>query len=85
MPLFERNGFIVRLDEFVWEETCKLLRAWLDRGYNPTPVSVNVSRLHFNEDDFCAKLLALTRKYNLPRNLLELELTESAFLKMKES
>ena len=79
VPLFERNGFIVRLDEFIWEETCKLLRAWLDRGYSPTPVSVNVSRLHFNEDDFCAKLLDLTRKYRLPRHLLELELTESAF------
>lgn len=79
VPLFERNGFIVRLDEFIWEETCKLLRAWLDRGYRPTPVSVNVSRLHFNENDFCAKLLELTRKYRLPRNLLELELTESAF------
>lgn len=79
VPLFERNGFIVRLDEYIWELACKTLRLWLDKGYMPSPVSVNVSRLHFNDGNFCNKLLALTDKYRLPRHLLELELTESAF------
>ena len=60
VPLFERNGFIVRFDEYIWEQTCKMLRLWLDKGYRPTPVSINVSRMHFNDDHFSGKLLALT-------------------------
>lgn len=79
IPLFERNGFIMRLDAYIWEQTCKTLRTWLDRKYDPTPISVNMSRLHFNDDDLPAMLVSLMNKYNLPRHMLELELTESAF------
>ena len=79
IPLFERNGFIMRLDAYIWEQTCKTLRIWLDKKYDPTPISVNMSRLHFNDDDLPAKLVSLMNKYNLPRHMLELELTESAF------
>lgn len=85
VPLFERNGFIVRFDEYIWEQTCKMLRLWLDKGYRPTPVSINVSRMHFNDDHFSGKLLALTDKYHLPRHLLELELTESAFFESEKT
>lgn len=85
MPLFERNGFIIRFDEYIWELTCKMLRHWLDKGYRPTPVSINVSRMHFNDDKFCNKLLRLTDTYNLPRHLLELELTESAFFESEKT
>ena len=85
VPLFERNGFIVRFDEYIWEQTCKMLRLWLDKGYRPTPVSINVSRMHFNDDRFCGKLLTLTDKYRLPRHLLELELTESAFFESERT
>ena len=79
IPLFERNGFIMRLDAYIWEQTCKTLRTWLDKKYDPTPISVNMSRLHFNDDDLPVKLVSLMNKYNLPRHMLELELTESAF------
>ena len=79
IPLFERNGFIMRLDAYIWEQTCKTLRIWLDKNYDPTPISVNMSRLHFNDDDLPTKLVSLMNKYNLPRYMLELELTESAF------
>lgn len=85
VPLFERNGFIIRFDEYIWELTCKMLRHWLDKGYRPTPVSINVSRMHFNDDKFCNKLLRLTDTYNLPRHLLELELTESAFFESEKT
>lgn len=80
IPLFEKNGFIIRLDEYVWEKTCELLRHWLDKGLPVTPVSVNVSRMHIHDTRLCEKLLGLLRKYRLSPDLLELELTESAFL-----
>ena len=79
VPLFERNGFIVRMDEYIWDLTCQNLRMWLDKGYKAMPVSVNVSRLHCNDGTLIDKLVHLTDKYRLPRHLLELELTESAF------
>ena len=79
IPLFERNGFIMRLDAYIWEQTCKTLRTWLDKKYDPTPISVNMSRLHFNDDDLPGRLVSLMNKYNLPRHMLELELTDSAF------
>ncbi len=85
VPLFERSGFIIRFDEYIWELTCKMLRHWMDKGYRPTPVSINVSRIHFNDDKFCNKLLRLTDKYELPRHLLELELTESAFFESEKN
>lgn len=80
IPLFEKNGFIIRLDEYIWEQTCILLRTWLDKGRKVTPVSVNVSRMHIHDTRLCEKLLGLMHKYNLPPRLFELELTESVFL-----
>lgn len=80
IPLFERNGFILRLDEYVWEQGCILLRRWLDEGRNPPPMSVNVSRMHIHDTRLCEKLRNLLQKYDLPLHMLELELTESVFL-----
>ena len=78
IPLFEQNGFILNLDHYVWEQACKTIRKWINWGLTPTPISVNVSRLHLNSDDFIDFLLHLIKKYNIPPQLLELELTESA-------
>ncbi|MEG0377311.1 MAG: GGDEF domain-containing phosphodiesterase, partial [Eubacterium sp.] len=80
IPLFERNGFIIKLDEFVWETTCLLIKKWIDSGNKPVPVSMNVSRVHIFNPRFNEKLLAMVNKYNLPHHLLEVELTESSFI-----
>ncbi|MCR5813931.1 MAG: EAL domain-containing protein [Desulfovibrio sp.] len=80
VPLFETNGFVLKLDTFIWEEACKILRKWLDAGYKAVPISVNVSRLHFKSEDLTQQLLQLLAKYHLPTNLLELEITETTFL-----
>ena len=80
IPLFEKNGFIVRLDEYIWEQACITLRRWIDHGLTPTPISVNMSRMHIHDPRLREKLLDLMRRYELPPHLLELELTESAFL-----
>ena len=79
IPVFEHNGFIFQLDQYIWEETCRLLRRWLDEGKNPPPISVNVSRVDFYSPQLVNILNALVKKYNIPPRLLELELTESAY------
>ena len=80
IPLFERNGFIIKLDEYVWEETCRIIKSWLDRGMEAVPVSVNVSRVQVYNPNFYKKLLHIIRRYDIPKALLEVELTESSFV-----
>lgn len=80
IPLFEKNRFIVKLDEYVWEQVCMMMHDWMQKGYKLVPVSVNVSRLHIYDNAFVAKLSALLEKYGIPRSLIILEFTESVFL-----
>ncbi len=80
IPIFEKNGFILKMDYFVYETVCKKMREWLDRGGKVMPVSVNVSRVHLMEEDFVGEVLRLVDQYGIDRNLLEFELTESIFL-----
>ena len=79
IPVFEQNGFIFKLDKYIWEETCKHLRRWLDRGQLPLPVSVNVSRVDFYNPELITTILNLVRSYQIDPSLLDLELTESAY------
>lgn len=79
VPLFEKNGFITQLDEYIWEMVCKLLRQWQDKGYPELPVSVNVSRADIYQVDLPQTLLQLVRKYGLHPRQLHLEVTESAY------
>lgn len=79
IPIFERNGFIYELDKYIWEQVCIFLRRWLDKGREPLPVSVNISRIDLLQNDFLEKITGLTKKYSIPTDLLQLEITESAF------
>lgn len=78
IPVFEKNGFILKLDCFIWEEACKKIRGWLDAGIAPVPISVNISREYVHSFDVVGRLKTLIEKYNVPMELLELEITESS-------
>ncbi|MDE6579892.1 MAG: GGDEF domain-containing phosphodiesterase, partial [Ruminiclostridium sp.] len=78
IPVFEKNGFIVKIDEYIWECACRHIRKWIDSGIKPVPISVNVSRVHLTDSKFVDYLNELVEKYDIPKNLLELEITESA-------
>ena len=79
IPLFEKNGFITRLDQFVWERVCALQKSWKEKGYPCLPVSVNVSRADFYQADLTDIFRTLIRKYDLHPADLHLEITESAY------
>lgn len=79
IPLFEKNGFITKLDFYVWEEVCRNLRMWLDRGLYTGPVSVNISRVDFRTLDLAGKIENLVDRYQIPHELLHLEVTETAY------
>ncbi|MBQ7066221.1 MAG: EAL domain-containing protein [Lachnospiraceae bacterium] len=77
IPVLEENGFIVKLDEYMWEQACIAIRRWIDEGKKPVPISVNVSRVHLLKDQLIITLKNLLEKYRIPRELLELEITET--------
>lgn len=79
IPVFERNGFIIKLDYYVWEKTCQLLAKWIQAGYHPEPVSVNISRVSLYHPRLVELICGLVEKYRIPPRLLQLELTESAY------
>lgn len=77
IPIFERNGFILKLDQLMWEKACKKIRLWMDEGVTPVPISVNISREYLNTFDVVGKFNELVDKYRIPVQLLEAEITES--------
>lgn len=79
IPLFEKNGFITKLDQFVWDRTCAILREWDDKGYPPISVSVNVSRADIYNADLADILMNTVQRYDLQPYRLHLEITESAY------
>ena len=80
VPFLEKNGYIVKIDFFVYEEVCKYLRQRLDAGEPVVPISVNVSRVHMLTSDFIVHVMEIVRRYRIDPSLIELELTESVFI-----
>lgn len=79
IPLFEANGFIIDLDYYMFEQSCIFIRDELKKGKELFPISVNFSREHFKTDGLPEKLKAAVEFYSIPPELLEIEITESAF------
>lgn len=79
IPIFEKNGFIIKLDFYVWEKVCQFIRKELDEGREPAPISVNVSRVNLYNPKFLESLVNLVEKYKISPKYLNLELTESVF------
>ena len=77
VPLFESNGFIVKVDYFILESVCKCIRNWLNEGVEPVTVSVNLSRVHLYNTDLVERLVEITDRYRIPHHLIEFELTET--------
>jgi diguanylate cyclase (GGDEF)-like protein len=84
IPLFEKNGFITELDMYMLKNVCRIQKGWLDKGYKPLPVSVNISRIHFANPYLADIIRDTVDEYEVPHELIELELSESAFLQNKQ-
>ncbi len=77
IPLFEKNGFVLKLDFFVYEEVLRRMAKWMAEGRDLICVSVNVSRVHIGTTDFFERLNRLLDEYKVPKKKFELELTET--------
>lgn len=79
IPLFEKNGFIIKLDMYMVETACKKLREWQDRNWTLLPISVNQSRLCLYQPQYIESLTRMLNQYEITPELIELEVTERAF------
>lgn len=79
LNLFESNGFITKMDMYIWEEACKYIKALQEKGIY-IPISVNISRVHIGNTNLCNILLDLVKKYDIAPKYLELEITENLFM-----
>lgn len=80
IPVLEKNGFVINVDEYIWEKVFAYLGQLRKQGRKPVPISINVSRLHAYDTQLTETLLRLKEEYNVPAEYVPLELTESAFL-----
>ncbi len=77
IPVFEKNGFITKMDYYMFDKICSSINKWLTSGIEPVTISVNFSRLHLQNKSFAKMLEKIAQKYCVPSNLLEIELTEN--------
>lgn len=85
IPLFEENGFIVKLDHYVFEQVCRFAADRIKNKQPLAPISINASRVTAGEPDFVRYYLSIKRKYDVPNNLLTVEFTESTAMDNYES
>ena len=85
IPIFEKSGFITEIDHYMLEHVARDQKAWLDKGYECVPVSVNVSRAHFIESDLAEQIRDIVDRAGTPHKYIEIELTESAFFDDKNA
>ena len=80
IPIFEKNGFIIDLDFYVYDKVLKRMKEWITKENSKLVISMNLSRMHINQSDFVKRFDELVDKYQIPRSQVELEVTESMFL-----
>lgn len=78
IPLFEQNGFISKVDIYVFEKVCKFIRRMLDSDMDVCTISVNLSRHDLGEKDFIDQMEVIRKKYNVPVKYIRIEITESS-------
>lgn len=78
IPVIEENGFVKKVDYYIWAEACRFIKKCEASGVAPCPVSVNVSRIHLKDNECIEVLSDMIESSGISKNLLELEITETA-------
>ncbi len=80
IPIFEQNGFILKLDMYMFEQACRYMHTWIKEGGMPFILSVNFSRKHLYSVDFVQTLVKICEKYDVQPQYMGIEVTESSML-----
>ncbi len=80
MPIFEKNGFISKLDIYLIEAACKIKSGWADEKYAHLPLSLSISRLQLFDETFPTRLSIICDKYNIAHSEIEIQMSEKVFI-----
>lgn len=80
IPVFEKSGYITRLDRYMWELACKQLRIWKNQGREDLHISVNISPKDFYLINLYETFTTLVEQYDIKPCNLKLEITETALM-----
>ena len=85
IPVFEKNGFIEKLDSYMFEKLCMQIREYEREGiYRKIPISINQSRILILNPDYVKNIEKMIQRYDVPVENIEIEITETVFLNEKE-
>ena len=79
VPVFEKNGMIAEVDRYMWRSACEILQKWKSEGRNLF-VSINISPKDFYFMDVVTVITGYADKYDIDRNKLRIEITESVMM-----
>ncbi len=77
IEIFERNGFISELDMYMLSKVCQLQKKWTEKGLSTVPISLNQSKILISKSMYSNDVLDIVNKYGIPKNLIEIEITET--------
>lgn len=85
IPIAEASGLIIEIGDWIIDEVCRYQREWQSKGYRPVRIAVNISPKQFRKENFALKIKAALKKYSVPPELLEVEITESSMTNVHET
>lgn len=80
IPVFEKNGYITELDRYVWKSSFEAVSGWLKEGWQPVPVSINISRISLMDETIVDYIDKLGKFYPSAVPFIQFEITESAYV-----
>lgn len=85
IPIAEASGLIIEIGDWIIDEVCRYQREWQTKGYRPVRIAVNISPKQFRKENFARKIKEALKKYDVPPELLEVEITESSMTNVHET
>ena len=85
IPVAEDTGIIIDIGRWVIEQSCKVIRDWQRRYNYAIPIAINVSPLQFLDQGLVADIKQAALRYQVPAEMLEIEITETALMEDIES
>lgn len=83
IPVLEKNGYITKLDQYIWNKICETMRSWIDQGIRPVPISVNISKTDILALDISEVFLGMLQKYRLPPRCIEFDIAQNAYIEAR--
>lgn len=83
VPILEKNGYITKLDQYVWKKVCMQIREWIDAGIHPVPIAVNISKTDILALDISEVFTNLMQKYRIPPKYVEFDIAQNAYLEAR--